>query len=233
MLTIKKEDPTLLELKDLSCTVFVSSRMEKLEGFRSFPAPGKSALGLIFRDNYERTLTMEERESLNQLLESRYFQHPLTLRLLGKAAGEKLWTLEELESELETAWVETTGDAGLRDMYRRLYQLSGTSEPADSWYVSLRSCLIARYPLPLRECFFEGFLKKEEFLEEELKKLSALGWLKTQQTGYRMHPVIAESIRMKAPAEEGFLPFWERAEKCFFDGSGERQRIRSWKRSPG
>ncbi|MFQ9393087.1 MAG: hypothetical protein ACLR2E_01235 [Lachnospiraceae bacterium] len=33
-----------------------------------------------------------------------------------------------------------------------------------------------------------------------------------------MHPVIAESIRMKAPLEEEFLPFWERAEKCFFDG---------------
>ena len=66
---------------------------------------------------------MEERESLNQLLEKQIFQHPLTLRLLGKAAGAKLWTLEELESELETAWVETTGDAGLRDMYRRLYRL--------------------------------------------------------------------------------------------------------------
>lgn len=66
--------------------------------------------------------------------------------------------------------------------------------------------------------FFQGFLKKGEFLEEELKKLSALGWLENTEDGYRMHPVIAESIRMKAPAEEEFLPFWERAEKCFFDG---------------
>ena len=40
-----------------------------------------------------------------------------------------------------------------------------------------------------------------------------------------MHPVIAESIRMKAPLEEEFLPFWERAEKCFFDGQPGLQRI--------
>lgn len=49
---------------------------------------------MIFRDNYERTLNMEERENLNQLLEKKLFQHPLTLRLLGKAAGARLWTLE-------------------------------------------------------------------------------------------------------------------------------------------
>lgn len=216
----EKEDPTLLELKDLSCTVFVSSRMEKLEGFRSFPVgtPGKSALGLIFRDNYERTLTMEERESLNQLLEKQIFQHPLTLRLLGKAAGEKLWTLEELESELETAWVETTGDAGLRDMYRRLYQLSGTSETGGQLVRIFAILPYREISIAFTRMFFQGFLKKGEFLEEELKKLSALGWLENTEDGYRMHPVIAESIRMKAPAEEEFLPFWERAEKCFFDG---------------
>ena len=42
------------------------------------------------RDNYERTLNMEERENLNQLLEKKLFQHPLTLRLLGKASGARL-----------------------------------------------------------------------------------------------------------------------------------------------
>ncbi|MFQ9393089.1 MAG: hypothetical protein ACLR2E_01245 [Lachnospiraceae bacterium] len=71
----EEEDPGLLELKELSCTVFVSSRIKKLEGFRNFSVgtPRKSALGLIFRDNYERTLNMEERENLNQLLEKSSF----------------------------------------------------------------------------------------------------------------------------------------------------------------
>ena len=61
-------------------------------------------------------------------------------------------------------------------------------------------------------------MKKGELLAEKLGKLTGLGWLEDTGDGYRMHPVIAESIRMKAPLEEEFLPFWERAEKCFFDG---------------
>ncbi|MFR2188839.1 MAG: hypothetical protein ACLS5R_05825 [Blautia sp.] len=84
-------------IKELSCTVFVSSRIKKLEGFRNFQ-PKKSLWGLIFRDNYERTLNMEERENLNQLLE-KALQHPLTLRL-WESIGARLWTLEELERTL-------------------------------------------------------------------------------------------------------------------------------------
>lgn len=215
----EKEDPGLLELKELPCTVFASSRIEKLEGFQSFPVgtPRKSALGLIFRDNYERTLNMEERESLNQLLEKQLFQHPLTLRLLGKAAGARLWTLEELERELETAWAETAGDAGLRDMYRRLYQLSGASAAGEKLVRMFAILPYRKITRTFTKMFFQGFLRKGELLAEELGKLTSLGWLEDTGDGYRMHPVIAESIRMRAPVEEEFLPFWARAEKCFFD----------------
>lgn len=216
----EEEDPGLLELKELSCTVFVSSRIKKLEGFRNFSVgtPRKSALGLIFQDNYERTLNMEERENLNQLLEKKLFQHPLTLWLLGKAAGARLWTLEELERELETAWAETAGDAGLRDMYRRLYQLSGATAAGEKLVRIFAILPYRKITRTFTKMFFQGFLKKGELLAEELGKLTGLGWLEDTGDGYRMHPVIAESIRMKAPLEEEFLPFWERAEKCFFDG---------------
>lgn len=116
-------------------------------------------------------------------------------------------------------------------MYRRLYQLSGTSETGGQLVRIFAILPYREISIAFTRMFFQGFLKKGEFLEEELKKLSALGWLENTEDGYRMHPVIAESIRMKAPAEEEFLPFWERAEKCFLTGSRERQKIRSWKRS--
>lgn len=46
----EEEDPGLLELKELSCTVFVSSRIKKLEGFRNFSVgnPEKERSGVDF-----------------------------------------------------------------------------------------------------------------------------------------------------------------------------------------
>ena len=59
----------------------------------------------------------------------------------------------------------------------------------------------------------------------ETWKTHGLGGFEDTGDGYRMHPVIAESIRMKAPLEEEFLPFWERAENVL-TGSRGLQRIR-------
>lgn len=46
----EEEDPGLLELKELSCTVFVSSRIKKLEGFQKFLGgnPEKERSGVDF-----------------------------------------------------------------------------------------------------------------------------------------------------------------------------------------
>ena len=64
--------------------------------------------------------------------------------------------------------------------------------------------------------FFQGFLKKNETLGEALGRLVKFGWLEDTGNGYRMHPVIAESLCTKDFSEAEFQPFWERAQKCFF-----------------
>ena len=60
----EEEDPYLSELKDLPCTIFVTSRQKHLDGFTTFgiKAPQKSALSLIFRDNYNKILSREEKD---------------------------------------------------------------------------------------------------------------------------------------------------------------------------
>ena len=216
----QEDDPDLAELKDLPCTIFITSRQEQLDGFSSFAvgSPEKSALSLIFRDNYGRVLPKEEREDLSQFLEKEIFRHPLTLRLLGKAAGSQMWTLKKLKTEIENNWSETAGETGLLNMYRRLYQVSDFGVSG--------SRLIRMFAiLPYRTIdsrfsamFFQGFLKENDKLETELQKLCRLGWLEDVKEGYRMHPVIAESILIQAPQEDEFAPFWERAQKCFFPG---------------
>lgn len=139
---------------------------------------------------------MEERENLNQLLEKKLFQHPLTLWLLGKAAGARLLDAGRT-GRLETAWAETAGDAGLRDMYRRLYQLSGATAAGEKLVRIFAILPYRKITRTFTKMFFQGFLKKGELLAEELGKLTGLGWLEDTGDGYRMHPVIAESIRME------------------------------------
>ena len=46
--------------------------------------------------------------------------------------------------------------------------------------------------------FFQGFLKKNETLGKALGRLVKFGWLEDTGNGYRMHPVIAESLCTKA-----------------------------------
>lgn len=155
----EEEDPGLLELKELSCTVFVSSRIKKLEGFRNFSVgtPRKSALGLIFRDNYERTLNMEERENLNQLLEKKLFQHPLTLRLLGKAAGARLWTLEELDGSLRLPGRKQPGTRGFGICTGGLSAVRGNCRRRKSWCGSSQSCPTGRSRELSQKCFSRAF----------------------------------------------------------------------------
>ncbi|MFR0953992.1 MAG: hypothetical protein ACLSGK_14920 [Lachnospiraceae bacterium] len=59
-------------------------------------------------------------------------------------------------------------------------------------------------------------MKKNETLGEALGRLVKFGWLEDTGNGYRMHPVIAESLCTKDFSEAEFQPFWERAQKCFF-----------------
>ena len=102
----EEEDPYLSELKDLPCTIFVTSRQKHLDGFTTFgiKAPQKSALSLIFRDNYNKILSREEKDRLSRLLEKEIFQHPLTLKLLGKAGTYYFGNWDYLEEELQNNW---------------------------------------------------------------------------------------------------------------------------------
>ena len=221
----EEADREIAELKELPCTIFVTSRQEPLEGFSSFAvgAPEKSALSLIFRDNYGRVLPKEEREDLGRFLEKEIFRHPLTLRLLGKAAGSQMWTLKKLKTEIENNWSETAGETGLLNMYRRLYQVSDFGI-SGSRLIRMFAILPYRtVDANFTNMFFQGFVRENDELKTELQRLCQLGWLEDLQEGYRMHPVIAESILIQAPQEDEFAPFWERAQKCFFIGQAGPQ----------
>ena len=214
----EEEDPYLSELKDLPCTIFVTSRQKHLDGFTTFgiKAPQKSALSLIFRDNYNKILSREEKDRLSRLLEKEIFQHPLTLKLLGKAGTYYFGNWDYLEEELQNNWNDVAEEFGLIDMYRGLYKLADIGETGSQLARMFALLPYQEIDRNFTVMFFQGFLKKNETLGEALGRLVKFGWLEDTGNGYRMHPVIAESLCTKDFSEAEFQPFWERAQKCFF-----------------
>ena len=60
------------------------------------------------------------------------------------------------------------------------------------------------------------------------------GWLEDTGNGYRMHPVIAESLCTKAFLEAEFQPFWERVQGSAFSRNRHRKtRIPAWRKLRG
>ena len=214
----EEEDPYLSELKDLPCTIFVTSRQKHLDGFTTFgiKAPQKSALSLIFRDNYNKILSREEKDRLSRLLEKEIFQHPLTLKLLGKAGTYYFGNWDYLEEELQNNWNDVAEESGLIDMYRGLYRLADIGETGSQLARMFALLPYQEIDQNFTVMFFQGFLKKNETLGKALGRLVKFGWLEDTGNGYRMHPVIAESLCTKAFLEAEFQPFWERVRKCFF-----------------
>lgn len=199
-----REDPALAQLANLPCGVLITSRQSGLEGFEVYrmTAPAVSTGALIFRDNFGRPLTREDRELLKELLCSETLCHPLTLRMLARAAGSKLWSVTQLKEHLQEhnialTWTEEDRTVRLSQMYHQLYSFSGIPDSCHS-LVELFTVLPS------------GSYSKE-FLEElmggaalpEMDLLVRGGWLDESGSGWHMHPLIAQCLRRKA-----ILPSW-------------------------
>ena len=73
-------------------------------------------------------ISREEKDRLSRLLEKEIFQHPLTLKLLGKAGTYYFGNWDYLEEELQNNWNDVAEESGLIDMYRGLYRLADIGE---------------------------------------------------------------------------------------------------------
>ena len=101
-------------------------------------------------------------------------------------------------------------------MYRGLYKLADIGETGSQLARMFALLPYQEIDRNFTVMFFQGFLKINETLGEALGRLVKFGWLEDTGNGYRMHPVIAESLCTKDFSEAEFQSFWERAQKCFF-----------------
>ena len=203
-----EDDPALSRLASLSCAVLISSRRPELEGFETYRIcdPAVSTCSLIFRDNYGKPLTQEDRTVLNELLHNGSLRHPLTLRLMARAAHSNNWTVQQLrdhllQSRISLTWVEDDHLVKLDQIYHQLYSYTQIPDSCEK--------LVELFTLLPRDSYSPEYLAdvfapvvSKVDLAHRLDLLAAGGWLDETDNGYAMHPLIAQCLRRKVLTED-------------------------------
>ena len=210
----KKEE--LAILASLPATVFVTSRCQEFDGFRTYsvPLPSRNAARLIFQDNYDKTMNMEDERVLSDILEKDIWRHTLTLRLLGRASADRGWTLPQLQARLEKGIMPVSMErqdmyGDLQQMYRRIYADFKLPKEMKGLLRIFSVLPHQNYTPEFAETFLQGFLTPGSNMRESLKRLYETGWLEEHESGYSMHPFIAECVRSGGVKESEITPFLE------------------------
>ena len=207
-----EEDQALIRLTSLSCAVLISSRRPELKGFETYRIldPSVTTCSLIFRDNYGKPLTHEDRSVLNELLHNSSLRHPLTLRLIARAAHSNGWHVQELkdhllQSQISLTWVEDDHLVKLDQIYHQLYSYGQIPDSCEK--------LVELFTLLPQDSYSPVFLENvftpvivEDELTYSLNLLAEGGWLDETDNGYAMHPLIAQCLRRKVLNEKKLRP---------------------------
>lgn len=206
-----EDDPDLEKLLSLPCGVLITTRHSVLEGFETYKIPSLSIPTgtLIFRDNYGKMLSADDRELLKLLLRDETICHPLTLRLMARSARSRNWSLQELKDHLENdgvslSWHDGDSMVYLSRIYHQLYNYPQIPDECRR--------LAELFTLLPRASYGIAFLKKwfPDLCigrpEENLNVLAEKGWLDQDPDGYSMHPFIAQCLRKRVITEKKIEP---------------------------
>ncbi len=228
MVTSLQDEQELDRLCGLEADIFITSRHRELSGFETFEINPlkKDACRLVFRDNYGKQLTEEDKAALDIILSRDIWQHTLTLRLLGCVAGTRGWSVPELLERLQKGEkpVSLKGEAGyesLRQLYRRMYAVSGLKRDVNKVLQAFALLPYESYSVDFARKYMQGFMGEGIEPEQSLMHLWKSGWLEKKDDGYSLHPFIAECVLAKRPGETEFAPFLESVILSWTDGSME------------
>lgn len=212
-----EQDKDLEQLLALPCSILITSRYVKLDGFINYfiLQPSVSTGALIFRDNYGHPLSVQDQLLLKEWLKDEAICHPMTLRLMARAARSKKWSVMELWGQLDRngislSWQEEDGNIQLDRMYHQLY--SYLSIPNECQEIAQIFTLLPRdsYSLNFLKTWFGEFIgdhsTSQTLLINNLSVLTDGGWLEGDLEGWSMHPLIAQCLRHKIITEERIAP---------------------------
>lgn len=236
-----EEDKEKFEtLRDIDVTIFVSSRLSYLEGFEIYSVNelSEESAMLIFRDNYKGMLTAADRQMLRNKLKDGTWCHILTMRLFGKLANQRGWSVSTLmeqysNQENKVVGIEGEKQISLKALYQNLYQ-TAEIEKEKKQILEMFSILPYKgYSAEIvLEYFWNGLSLSQT--ESEMETLSLRGWLEKKDTEYVMHPFIAECIRRKDCNEEDIAYFIKQLRKRWglSEDGNHYEKIRNLLKSP-
>lgn len=200
-------------LLQLSATVFMTTRFSDMPGFETYPVKtiGKKAGSLIFRDNYGKMLSSEEKQKLEEILDNPMWCHSLTLRLLGRTASVRGLTLNEFMPKIQ--WRETTSeenDSGyeLKHIYRQMYAAMGLSKY--ELFLQIFALLpYGSYRTDIIRNYLGGFFESNQCIKNGLQELCQAGVLEYRDGGYSMHPFVAECLLKDELNIKVLVPFFD------------------------
>ena len=204
------EDPGILELLHLRCSILITSRCRSVSGFETYQMKETpvSTGTLIFRDNYGKALQQEDRDVLSIMLRNPVICHPLSLLLMARAASANSWSVEQLarhlkEDVVELTWTEKDQVQSLSKIYRHLYSQVMLPDKCRE--------LVNLFTILPRNSYSADFLTRvfpsiASEIQEKLEILNQGGWLEMDVQGYSMHPLIAQCLRKKQIPEEKLAP---------------------------
>ena len=214
-----ESDAHIRMLSTLPCGVIVTTRRAEIGGFESYTldAPSPAVASLIFRDNYGRSLSQEDQNFLTEMLMGDVLRHPLTLRLMARAARSRGWSIQELNAQLEKKdpfiWQEDSRTVRLSRILRQLY--SYIEIPEETQAIAERFTLLPResFSLKLLIKWFPDVFSSES--AEKLEILAQGGWLDKDTAGYSMHPLVAQCLRRTVVTEERLASMTHHLITCF------------------
>lgn len=210
------DDKEIEALCKLPITIFVTSRYQKMKGFKSYRLKpiGQEAASLIFRDNFGSYLDEEDKVSLDEIIGKELWCHTLTLRLLARTAKNNGWSLQKLKEQLDigntpVGYSETEKYEGLKQVYHQMYESVQLTENETVLLRIFAAMPYRNYELEWTKKYLQSLVKKEN-VEDIFEKLWEKGWLEKSETGFSMHPFISECVLSK--------PLTELECESFFDG---------------
>lgn len=220
------EEKELQMLCKLPATIFITSRYQKLRGLKSYrlKSIGEEAGSLIFRDNYGSYLSEEDQNSLKEIISKDVWCHTLTLRLLARTAKNSGWSLQKLKDKLDLGnaplgYTENERYESLRQVYQQMYDSAKLKKDETALLRIFAALPYRNYDLVWIKKYLQH-LSKTEQIEVVFENLWEKGWLEKSESGYSMHPFIAECVLFttlteieSAPFFDGIISAWESIEK--------------------
>ena len=229
-----EEDTSLSDLALIPGTVILTSRLSSLEGFETYHVnpPSKTAGMLIFRENYKRMLSPEDKMKMEELYENQMWWHTLTLRMLGQASRVRGWSISELcdrltEGEKMISWNEQNQSKHLHHLYRRMYSLAGLTKKKISFLALFCRIPYGNYDIE----FIQNRLMSEQDTAQMLDHLQEYGWIEKRKEGWMMHPFVAECVKSahvlkREDCDTVFAHIWNEWSRLL--EQSERTRLFSW-----